>query len=168
MKDSELSRRDFSKLTAAAFGGILAGTVAGCGDDAKKEETKKTPEEPKATPGDPSADANDGEVETDVALLLEEPHVCRGLNTCKDKGASGKNDCAGQGTCASVEHHGCHAENACKGQGGCGDTAGINSCDKKGACHVPLMPDVWKKVRAKFEKAMTDSGKTAGAAPAAG
>lgn len=168
MKKSDLSRRDFSKLTVAAFGGMLAGTAAGCGggaDDAAQPEA--------GTPDASSANA-EGEKETggeeaatDVSLLLEEPHVCRGLNACEGKGAGGDNKCAGQGQCATAKHHGCHADNKCKGQGGCETTAGINSCSGKGACSVPLSDGTWKRVRAAFEKAMSENNKEFGDAPAA-
>ncbi len=59
MQDHELSRRNFSKLTMAAFGGMLAGVgVARAADDKKTGE--KNP-------------------------YLYDPHICRGLNTCKGK-----------------------------------------------------------------------------------
>ena len=34
MDPQELNRRDFHRLTMAAVGGVLAGTVTGCGGDA--------------------------------------------------------------------------------------------------------------------------------------
>jgi len=157
MKKTDLSRRDFSKLTMAALGGMVAGTAIGCGGGDEAEKT---------TPADTGTP--DEEAKTDVALLLEEPHVCRGLNTCEGKGASGENACAGQGACATAEAHSCHAENTCKGQGGCGATAGINSCKETGDCGVPLKEDTWTKVRDAFEKAMAGKDKTVGEAPAAG
>ena len=84
MRNHELNRRDFSKLTMAAFGGMLAGTAASAAAQEKesKKDSKKNP-------------------------LLVEPHVCRGLNTCKGKGKGGDNACAGQGNCATVEAHSC-------------------------------------------------------------
>ena len=77
-----LSRRDFGRLTAAAFGGVLLGsTLVGRAAD---------PEEKPA----PAAD---------------DKHVCRGLNTCKGEnackgqggcgGKAGENSCKGQGGC---------------------------------------------------------------------
>ncbi len=164
MKESELNRRDFSKLTAAAFGGMLAGSAIGCGggDDAKDKPESKSPK------ADLGADSPEGDAKTDVSLLMSEPHVCRGLNMCKNQGASKMNECAGQGTCATAEHHTCHFANKCKGQGGCGDTAGLNSCSEKGECGVPLNSGTWKKVRAKFVEAMEAEGKKVGEAPAAG
>ncbi|NIP84139.1 MAG: hypothetical protein GTO03_00680, partial [Planctomycetales bacterium] len=133
MKSSELSRREFSKLTMAAFGGVVAGTAFG-----------------------PARAA------ADEAELLREPHVCRGLNTCRGLGAcktakndcKGQNDCAGTGACASAKHHTCAGGNDCRGQGGCGANPGENSCKGEGKCAVPLMDDAWKAARANFEKAM--------------
>ncbi len=51
--------------------------------------------------------------------MSQEPHVCRGLNTCKGKAQSGKNDCAGQGDCATAKAHTCAGDNDCAGLGGC-------------------------------------------------
>ena len=134
---SNLSRRDFSRLAAAALGGVIAGSAA------------------------LSAAAADEE-----SQLLKEPHVCCGLNTCKGKGTDKKNDCAGMGHCASAKKHSCKGENDCKGQGGCGEHPGENSCKGKGSCNVPLSADAWKKARANFEAAMKKAGKKFGDAPA--
>jgi hypothetical protein len=156
-----LSRRDFSKLTMAAFGGLLAGAAAGCNRETPQQSSDSgapPAEKPQAKPA----------AEPSVAYLLEEPHVCRGLNTCANKGASGKNECAGQGTCASVKAHDCAGQNDCKGQGGCGEFPGQNGCKQLGQCHVPLMDTIWDKARAAFEKAMKDQGKQVGAAPPLG
>ena len=139
MDKNSLTRRDFQRLTAAAFGGIVAGAGLGPALAADKEE--KSP-------------------------LLGDPHVCRGLNTCKNKGASSKNACAGQGDCATAEAHTCHGANACKGQGGCGEHPGENTCKAKGGCNVPLKPAGWKKARARFEELMKKDGKQVGPAPA--
>ena len=150
MKRKELSRRDFTKLTTAAFGGMVAGSMVGCGDGG----------------GTDVAEAPT----TDASLLLQEPHVCRGLNACNNKGAGGENACAGQGTCATVAKHECAGSNDCKGQGGCKETAGQNACKGKGECAVPLGEDAWKKARGAFEKSYADAneGKAPGAAPDAG
>jgi hypothetical protein len=126
MKRPELNRRDFNKLAAAAFGGVVAGTAIGCGG---KSESK-------------SGNAGD----------VAEKHICKGLNTCKGKGADGKNDCKGKGTCATVAKHECGTKNECKGQGGCGDNAGKNECKEKGGCAIPLMDEKWKEVKAAFDK----------------
>ncbi len=159
MKHTDLNRRDFSRLTMAAFGGALAGTAIGCG--------KSEPPAPAPAPelGE-SAPVDDMTAAVDENPLMAEPHVCRGLNACKNLGASKENSCAGQGACATAEKHECAKKNACKGQGGCGDTPGQNACKTMGACAVPLSEDAWKTARAAFEAAMTKSGKEVGAAPA--
>lgn len=138
MAHSELNRRDFQRLSMAALGGALAG--AGPGYAADKKEEEKNP-------------------------LLSDPHVCRGINTCKAKGADKKNACAGQGTCATAKAHSCHAENDCKGQGGCGAKPGENACKGKGECAVPLGNPAWKKARKRFEELMKKAGKEFGDAP---
>ena len=132
------SRRDFfNKLAVAAGGGVLLGAagVARAADDKEKSP------------------------------LLTEPHTCKGLNTCKGKGKGGKNDCAGQGACATANEHSCHGDNACKGQGGCGATAGQNECKGKGECGVPLKKSTWKKARKAFEAAAKKAGIKVGKAP---
>jgi len=141
MSESQFDRRQFNKLSSAALGGLLAGSVAGC--------------TPKA--GQPM----DG---TTVAVAAEF-HLCRGLNTCKGKGLDGKNACAGQGSCATVKEHSCHAQNECKGQGGCGEKPGENSCKGKGDCSVPLMSSAWKEVRKKLEDQLKKDGIAIGPAP---
>jgi hypothetical protein len=135
-----LSRRDFGKLSAAALAGLSLGGGASFADDTKKSE--KSP-------------------------LLSDPHVCRGLNTCKAKGADKKNSCAGMGTCATVKSHACGAANECKGQGGCGEKQGENTCKGQGDCHVPLPKDAWKKARKRFEVLMKADDKKFGKAPKA-
>jgi hypothetical protein len=133
-----LSRRDFGKLTAAAFGGVLLGsTLIGRAGDAEEK----------------------------AAPATEDKHVCRGLNSCKEKGKGGKNSCAGQGNCATVEAHSCKGENACKGQGGCGEHPAENACKGKGGCQVPLKEKSWAKARKAFEVRMKEAGKTIGKAP---
>lgn len=157
MKPSELNRRDFSKLTVAAFGGMLAGTAIGCGGG---EESTPAPS------GSETGGTETPETGTEVAAA--EKHVCRGLNACKGKGADGKNTCAGQGTCATAKAHTCHTHNECKGEGGCGETAGKNDCAGKGECAVPLMDGTWEKVRTAFEAERKAAGDPVGAAPAKG
>ena len=149
-----LSRRDFNRLTTAALGGALAGTMIGCGDGKPKKKPAPPPPKPDA------AAAGD-------SLLLAEPHVCRGLNTCKGKGQGKKNDCAGKGDCATAKAHTCATTNDCKGQGGCGEKAGQNACNGKGKCNVPLKSDKWQKVRDAFVAAMKEAKKPVGDAPAA-
>lgn len=161
MSRSDLSRRDFHQLSMAAFGGVIAGSLAGCGDGGNAGTT------PAPAGGEDAASgtAAGGEAQQ-VSLLLEEPHICRGLNTCKNLGKSKDNACAGQGDCASVVSHTCAGENACKGQGGCGGKHGENACKGMGGCGVPLAHG-WEGVRKKFEEAMAAAGKTFGPAPAA-
>lgn len=101
----------------------------------------------------------------EMPVILQDPNVCRGLNTCKGKG-KGEHECAGQGSCATAEAHGCKGENACKGQGGCGSTAGQNACKGQGNCAVPLKDKAWKNARAAFEKAAKEAGMAIGDAPA--
>jgi len=136
MEGHELTRRDFSKLTMAALGGMLAGAAA-----TVHAAQEKSP-------------------------LLSDPHICRGLNTCKGKGQGGTNACAGTGACATAEAHACKGQNACKGQGGCGANPGENACKGQGGCEVPVEHDAaWQKARARFEAAMAAEGKAVGAAP---
>lgn len=144
MDNSELNRRDFQRLSMAAFGGMLLG-ASGAGAAEDKDEGK-----------DKGKEKNP---------LLSDPHVCRGLNTCKAKGADKKNACAGQGTCATAKEHSCHFENECKGQGGCGEHPGENACKGKGECAVPLNGKAWTKARKRFEELMKKEGKKFGPAP---
>lgn len=141
MAPTQINRREFERLTAAALGGMLLGAGA-------------------------ARAAEDDEDDDGKSLLLKEPHVCRGLNTCKGKGADKKNACAGQGACATAKKHDCSGQNACKGQGGCGQHVGENSCEGKGGCSVPLMDKAWKKTRKRFEDLMKKEGKKVGPAPA--
>lgn len=142
----DFSRRDFTKLSLAALGGALGGSLlASCKQADKARQA-----------GSPNAE-----------LLLQEPHVCRGLNSCQGKGATGNNACAGQGKCATAEHHSCAGQNACKGQGGCGEHPGQNACKDQGSCAVPLSDKAWENARADFEQAMNEAGKRVGEAPTA-
>ncbi len=136
-----MNRRDFHRLTAAAMGGLVAGAGIARADDAKKKDPEKS-------------------------LWLQEPHVCRGLNTCKGKGGDKKNDCAGTGSCATAKAHTCNGDNDCAGQGGCGANPGENKCKGMGACHVPLTDDAWGKARKSFEAALKKADKKFGDAPA--
>lgn len=171
MTKNGLSRRDFNRLSMAALSGMVAGSLVGCpqaGDgDGEATPPANGGDGEGAAPSDPAA-ANGAAAEEGVALLTEEPHVCRGLNTCQGKEAEqfdADNACAGQGECATAEHHSCHGENACKGQGGCGEAPGQNACEGKGECAVPLSNDAWTKAREAFEKALAEAGKEVGPAP---
>ncbi len=138
---SSIGRRDFNKLAVAALGGLVAG--ARVADAAEKKDTTKS-------------------------LLIQEPHVCRGLNpSCKGEVKGKKHTCSGKSNCASAAEHTCSGKNDCAGLGGCGEKPGENACKGKGACAVPIAhDDAWKKARANFEKAMKDAGKSFGDAPA--
>ncbi|MAT15858.1 MAG: hypothetical protein CMJ46_11390 [Planctomyces sp.] len=163
MNPENLNRRDFSQLTLAAMGGLLAGTAAGCG-------TGQPAEEPAADAG-ATADGSDKEVamgelpEDWMEIITSGKNVCRGLNQCKNH-RDGENECAGQGACYTANKHTCHADNECKGQGGCGTTSGRNACKGKGECAVPLNDKIWAATRTAFEEAMTSAGKEFGDAPA--
>ena len=147
MSQFEIDRRTFNQLTAAALGGIAAGSLAGCGGEkpGAKPATTNGPE-PKA---------------------VADVHLCRGLNDCKGKGNGGDNACRGQGSCATVKEHACGGKNECKGLGGCGETAGENTCKEQGGCHVPLMPGAWKKLHDKLEVSWKEKKLEYGKAPAA-
>lgn len=159
MNPEELNRRDFHRLSMAAFGGALAGTLAGCGEEKK---AAAPPAGAGAARSQPAA-GNEGGA---VASTGQE-HGCRGLNACKNQGASGANECAGQGTCATKSwHHTCAGSNACTGQGGCGANPLQNDCKGHGTCHIPLMDDAWEKARKRFVEQMKKEGKEVGEAPA--
>lgn len=155
MLDGGMDRRDFHKLTVAALGGMVAGTAIGCGSS--------TPAPKLPASSEPAGAVTLTEAEK---LIIDEPHTCRGLNSCKNLGRGKDNACAGQGTCASIADQSCSGQNKCKGQGGCGELPGMNSCEGKGGCHIPLMDDAWTTARTSFEAAMKKSGKTFGKAPA--
>ncbi len=137
MLDHNVDRRNFTRLAAAALGGIVVGASVVRAEDKKDAES----------------------------LLLKEPHVCRGLNACKGIGAGKKNDCAGTGACATAKHHDCKGLNECKGQSGCGAKPGENACKGMGECAVPLSEKAWKTARKNYETAMTKAGKKFGEAP---
>jgi len=145
MQGPNLDRRNFTKLAAAALGGMVAGASVAMAADDKKAAPKK-----------------------DENPLLNDKHICRGLNTCKGKGKDKKNDCAGRGTCAVAKAHTCHGSNDCKGQGGCGEHPGENTCKGKGECNVPLKDKTWTKARKRFEALMKEEKKDFGPAPKAG
>jgi hypothetical protein len=151
MNDPTLNRRDLNRLALAALGGLLTGALAGCTGKPKGDSAGNTP------PADNPEKAS---------LLLQDPHVCRGINTCKNKGKPGtSNDCAGQANCATLPAHDCNGMNDCKGQGGCGEHPGQNDCKGKGGCAVPLSDKTWPKARARFEELMARAGKKFAAAP---
>lgn len=147
MSQTDLNRREFQALAIAALGGLALGCQGGSAPDAPAAKT--SPDE-----------------KLDIEqLVMTEPHVCRGLNSCKGLGRSKENECAGQGTCASMANHDCGTHNECKGQGGCGETPGMNACKGQGKCSIPLMEDAWDLARKSFESAMKKHDKPFGKAP---
>jgi hypothetical protein len=156
------SRRQFNQLALAAFSGTLAGSMLGC-NRAPQEETADTKT---SGTGEPSASTGPAKTYDENLLLVGDPHVCRGLNQCKNQGKTKMNECAGQGACATAEKHGCDGLNACKGQGGCGEHPGQNQCKGQGGCAVTLKDKTWQKARAKFEELMTAKHRRFGPAPA--
>ena len=133
---SHLTRRDFHRLTVAALGGAASGSLVFQHALGKSHDSE----------------------------LLKDPNVCCGLNTCKGHG-KGDHECAGRGSCATAEKHGCQGQNDCSGQGGCGAHPGENGCKGQGSCAVPLSKKTWKKARANFEAAMKKAGHSVGPAP---
>jgi len=147
MSNIDLNRRDFSKWSVAALGGLVSGSLIGCkgSDDAPAGGTGST-------------DSDSGDDTMDVAA-----HACRGLNDCKSAG----NDCRGQGTCATEAwRHECAGMNECKGQGGCGENPLANECKTHGHCAVPLMDAAWEKARENMEVKWNAAETPFGAAPA--
>lgn len=120
-----------------------------------------------------------------LEMKSRELHVCMGLNSCKNMGYTGSNDCAGKGDCATAVGHPCHTLNACKGQGGCGIFGtsaefchpGQNDCRYQGSCGVPILNSrffaqgpnkgrsVWMVARARFEEKRRMQGLDFGDAP---
>ncbi len=136
---AELNRREFAKLTLAALAGVSAGSQSAVA----AETVRRRPDNP----------------------LLSDPHVCRGLNTCRGKGADRRNRCAGTGACATARYHTCKTHNDCRGQGGCGEQPGENECRGWGACDVPLKPRVWNLARRRFEELMKQRRRWFGVPP---
>jgi hypothetical protein len=159
MNSPTLNRRDLTRLALAALGGLVTGALAGCGGN--------TTTAGKAPPGTAPTDGARGTAAGEkLSRLLEDPHVCRGINTCKNKGKKGTtNECAGQAQCATVAAHDCNGMNDCKGEGGCGEKPGENECKGKGGCEVPLSDKTWPKARKRFEELMTKAGKKFGDPP---
>lgn len=148
MENSGMNRRSFTKLSAAAFGGLLAGSRLVNAED-KKDEPKPGPKK--------------------GVRVLQEPHTCRGLNACKGRGGcgatKGKNSCAGTSECATAKHHACKGKNDCANQGGCGNLVGINDCKGHGECAVPLSDAAWGRARIRLQRQFAADGKTLGEAP---
>ena len=139
MKLNNLNRREFAKLTAAAVGGVVAGTAV--------------------------SGVVEGSI-VDESPLLSGKNVWRGLNPKCGGHKGGNNACAGQGAWVTANKHTCHGSNDCKGQGGCGARPGENACKGMGECGVPLNDSAWKRARANFETAMKAADKKFGPPPA--
>lgn len=161
---SSTSRRQFNQLALAAFSGVLTGSMLGC----SRNSQEKPAETKAANSGAKPADTGAAKLYDENLLLVGEPHVCRGLNQCKNQGKTKMNACAGQGACATAEMHACDGLNSCKGQGGCGEHPGQNQCKGQGACAVTLKDKTWQKARDKFVELMHAKHKTVGPAPAKG
>ncbi|MGH9549603.1 MAG: hypothetical protein ACRD3W_09515, partial [Terriglobales bacterium] len=126
MNRSTLNRRDMNRLAMAALGGLVTGTSAGCGGQPNAQNPPAAPDRA----AEPASSAGDN---TALVRLLQDPHVCRGINTCENKGKPGtSNQCAGQAHCATVSAHDCNGMNDCKGEGGCGEHPGENQCKGQG------------------------------------
>lgn len=160
MNPSGMDRREFHQMSLAALTGVIAGVAVGCND------AGKPPVKPTAAVETPAAAASVVGLSAEAeVLIMDEPHTCRGLNSCKGLGRDKENSCAGQGTCASIADASCGGHNECKGQGGCGENPGMNSCKGQGGCHVPLMAGAWQTARTAFETAMKKNAKPFGDAP---
>ena len=164
---NSMDRRDFYKLSLAAFSGMVAVSAAADATEAADEAPAGTA--PPSTQGQPGA-ARKMKPKDGSNPLLHEPHVCRGLNTCKGKGKDGQNACAGTGSCHTAPQNACGGHNECRGLGACdrppqAGYPGENTCKGQGGCEVPMLPnkpEMWKKARARFEWLMADMGKKVG------
>ena len=87
------SRRQFNQLALAALGGALTGSVLGCSGG----KQQKTLDSKSADGTDKSAASETAKTYDENLLLVGDPHVCRGLNQCKNQGKTHMNECAGQG-----------------------------------------------------------------------
>ena len=155
MKRENVSRRDFNKLGVAAMGGLMAGSLVGCGGG---EKTEKTDEKTGKTEADSTKKDAD---KADPLAAWGDKHVCKGLNACKGKGKGGGNECAGKGACFTANEHACHTANDCKYQGGCaGDFAKVasNDCKGMGDCGVPLSEGAYEAAYKKFKADMEKAG----------
>ena len=105
------------------------------------------------TGGSPAAK---GMGDDNLPLLLHDPHVCRGINTCKDKGKVGTtNECAGQGHCPRSTPTPARARTTARATAAATTTPARTSAAAR-ALHVPLsVPKfTWHKARIRFEELM--------------
>jgi hypothetical protein len=89
-----MMKRKNSMVLAAAFTGLLGGTMA---------RVNAAPSSSNANPG---LSANAGQLSTTLNADKEK-HACQGQNSCKGKGGCKAGD------------NGCKSKNSCKGKGGC-------------------------------------------------
>ena len=163
MKKSQFTRRNFSQLSAAALGGMMAGITIGC-QSSSEGDPQEGEQEGDGPGNNESADRSDDaaeDVDDHNETAHTDIHVCRGLNACM----SDTNGCTGTSQCATVTAHACAGQNECKGQGGCGETPGSNECKGQGHCAVPLQGEMWQKAREAYEEKMKAQEKVFGPAP---
>lgn len=154
-----LTRRDFTRLSMAALGGVMAGCSGG-------DKPVQPPTAGAGTPPAETTSTNTPAPAADAVASKQEIHACRGLNSCKGLGKGGENACAGQGSCFTAKAHDCSQMNDCKNQGGCGEKPGFNDCKGMGGCGLPMTHgDAWEMARKTFEEKMKAAGKEFGAAP---
>jgi hypothetical protein len=159
MSVNPLDRRDFSRLSLAAVGGLMAGSAAIAQEPPSIVDPNAGAPKPATEPRRDAADAKKEppapevkeEVYDDAAELAKrqkkreemakkekliedkkpkEVHICRGLNTCEGKGKSGDNKCAGQGDCATT----LAAPHECTTGNACRNQGGCNGMAGKNRC----------------------------------
>lgn len=206
--DSGLDRRAFHQLAMAALAGSLAGSTAEAQQQTPPQQQPAQPPQPRQPrqgqtqqgqqpiqqqqpqQQSPQGQPQQGQQQQQggipkkkdaTNLLLQEPNICRGLNTCRGKGRGGyyggPNQCAGTSICATAPQHVCAGHNQCRGLGACdeGNPAyfqvnypGENTCKGLGACGVPVpinKDHIWRQARRRYETLMRDAGKQYGQAP---
>jgi hypothetical protein len=132
----DLNRRDFHKLVATAFGGLVGGSLVSQAFGASPQAAKKE---------HVCCGLNQCK-----GLGADGKNACAGQGTCatvKAHSCKGQNDCAGEGGCGAKP-----GANACKGQGGCEVPV--------------EMENAWKAARNNLQAAMKKAGKTLGPKPA--
>ena len=143
MDGSQMNRRDFQRLTAAALGGVIGGSMHApprrCGRRHGEVAAGRTPRLSRAE-----------HLQGEKRLRRDqrqERHVPAKAAAPRPRSTTAK------------------ARIPAKGQGGCGEHPGENTCKAKGSCEVPLKDKAWDKARANFEAAMKKAGKKFGPAP---
>jgi hypothetical protein len=176
--ESDLPRRDFHQLALSAMAGVMAGlaTPQASAQPIPQPLSQQVPPaapQPQPVQRLPRRAAGKTKPKDESNPLLFEPHVCRGLNTCKGLGVDQQNACAGRGSCATAPHHECAGHNDCRGLGACNqgdpnmgqepDSPGENTCKGHGGCQVPLKiatdakhRQLWDHARLRFKALMKD------------